>query len=80
MIRPLAAAAGLAIVLAGLSSVATPAYAGEHDGEACIGTRDQRTPGSGPAICLSDWLPGDNITNGEIVRTPGTPSVSLPRL
>jgi hypothetical protein len=75
MIRPLVA--GLAIVLAGLSvGAATPAFAGEHDGEACVGTTDHRTPGSGPAICLSDWLPGDNVRPGGIGH--GTPNVSLP--
>lgn len=79
MIRRLVAAAGLATVLAGLSAaVATPAFAGEHDNSLCITLEDQRTPGSGDYFCLKDWLPGDNIRPGGIIRD--TPSVSLPHL
>jgi hypothetical protein len=73
MIRRLVAAVGLVTVFAGLSgALATPANAGENDNRLCIGTQDERTPGYGHAVCLTDFLPGDNLSTnlGDLLHAP----------
>jgi hypothetical protein len=82
MIRRLVAAVGLVTLFSGVAAALAPSsFASDRDGNTCVVLEDQRTPGSGQAICLEDYSPGGNAVGHDIVRSvTGGSGVRLPPL